>query len=220
MGRESKCGASSFWDLEDSNNVNEDSSHNDEEESGVNDNGNATISSLPHTTTNDSDSNDNENETKNPDAAKSLAECKTDLVVKLTDNKRKHMERKLSAAWRDAIILEEAKEDRMFRRDLTECLKSPTQVFATALENRSHSMAQMGSVFAQSMGILDMTENIHRFHQYLMNMNLNLQLQQISGQPQHQQQNNAPFERVYGHLSSNMSPDNNSENNNFYTHLP
>ena len=98
MGRESKCGASSFWDLEDSNNVNEDSSHNDEEESGVNDNGNATISSLPHTTTNDSDSNDNENETKNPDAAKSSAECKTDLVVKLIDNKRKHTERKSSAA--------------------------------------------------------------------------------------------------------------------------
>ena len=73
----------------------------------------------------------------------------------------------------------------MFRRDLTECLKSPTQVFATALENMSHSMAQMGSVFAQSMGILDMTENMHRFHQSLMNMNLNLQLQQISGQPHH-----------------------------------
>ena len=41
--------------LDDNNNFNEDSSHNDEEESGVNDNGNATISSLSHTTTNDSD---------------------------------------------------------------------------------------------------------------------------------------------------------------------
>ena len=220
MGRESKCGASSFWDLEDSNNVNEDSSHNDEEESGVNDNGNATISSLPHTTTNDSDSNDNENETKNPDAAKSSAECKTDLVVKLIDNKRKHTERKLSAAQRDAIILEEAREDRMFRRDLTEYLKSSTQVFATALESMSHSVAQMGSAFAQSMGILGMTENMHRFHQPCMNMNLNIQPRQIPGQPQHQQQNNGPFERVYRNLSSNMSPDNNSENNNFYAHLP
>ena len=41
---------------------------------------------------------------------------------------------------------------------------------------------------------------------------------QIPGQAQHQQQNNAPFESVYGNLS-NMSPDNNSENNNFYVHL-
>ena len=51
------------------------------------------------------------------------------------------------------------------------------------------------------MGILDMTENMHRFHQPLMNMNLNIQPRQITGQPQHQQQNNAPFEPVYGNLS-------------------
>ena len=58
------------------------------------------------------------------------AECKTDLVVKLIDNKWKHMERKSSAAQRDVIILEEAREDRMFHRDLTESLKSSTQEFA------------------------------------------------------------------------------------------
>ena len=41
---------------------------------------------MPHTTS-DSDSNDNENEMENRDVAKSLAEYKTDLVVKLIDNK-------------------------------------------------------------------------------------------------------------------------------------
>ena len=81
-------------------------------------------------------------------------------------------------------------------------------------------MAQMGSVFAQSMGILGMTENMHRFHQPFLNMNLNMQPRKIPGQPQYQQQNNAPFKPEYGNLSSNMSPDNNSENNNFYAHLP
>ena len=40
------------------------------------------------------------------------------------------MERKSSAAQRDVIILEEAREDRMFHRDLTESLKSSTQEFA------------------------------------------------------------------------------------------
>ena len=74
---------------------------------------------MPHTTTSDSDSNDNENEMENRDAAKSLAEYKTDLVVKLIDNKWKHMERKLSAAQRDVILLEEAREDWMFHsRDI------------------------------------------------------------------------------------------------------
>ena len=70
--------------------------------------------------------NDNENEMENPDAAKSSAEYRTDLVVKLIDKKPKHIERKLSAAQRDEILLEEAREDRMFRRDLAESLKSST----------------------------------------------------------------------------------------------
>ena len=78
-------------------------------------------------------------------------------------------------------------------RDLIESLKSSTQVFATALENKSCSMTQMGSVIAQSMGILGMPESIHRLHEPLMNMNLNMQTQQIPGQPQHHQQNNAPL---------------------------
>ena len=43
---------------------------------------------------------------ENPDAAKSSAEYKADLVVKLIDSKLKPMERKLSAAQRDAILLE------------------------------------------------------------------------------------------------------------------
>ena len=46
--------------LDDNNNFNEDSSHNDEGESGVNDNDKATISSLSHTANNDSDSNVND----------------------------------------------------------------------------------------------------------------------------------------------------------------
>ena len=58
--------------LEDNNNDIEDSSHNDDGESG--DNGNASISPFPQTTTNDSDSNDNNNnEMENLDVAKSSA---------------------------------------------------------------------------------------------------------------------------------------------------
>ena len=65
------------------------------------------------------------------------------------------MERRLSAAQRDTILLQEAKEDRMFRRELTDALKSSTHVFASALDNMSKSMAQMGSVFAQSMALFN-----------------------------------------------------------------
>ena len=59
--------------LEDNNNDIEDSSHNNDGESGDNDKGNASILPSPQTTTNDSDSNDNNNEMENLDAAKSSA---------------------------------------------------------------------------------------------------------------------------------------------------
>ena len=57
--------------LEDNNNDAEDSSHNDDGESG--DNGNASISPFPQTTTNDSDSNYNNNGMENLDAAKIIS---------------------------------------------------------------------------------------------------------------------------------------------------
>ena len=80
----------------------------------------------------------------------------------------------------------------------------------------SHSMAQMDQCLANPWGFRCDRKYMHRFHQPLMNMNLNIQPWQIPGQTQQQQQNNAPFKPVYRNLSSNMSPDNISENNNFY----
>ena len=77
----------------------------------------------------------------------------------------------------------------------------------------------MGSAFAQSMEMLDVTGNMDSFHQPPMNMNLNMQPRQIPRQPHHQQQNNDPCEPVYANLSI-ASPDNNSENINFFAHLP
>eukprot|EP00794_Sanderia_malayensis_P008481 gene8481-9385_t len=61
------------------------------------------------------------------------------------------MERRLSAAQRESILLDEAKEEKIFRKELTDALKSSTQSFATALESMSKSMTEIGTVFAKSM---------------------------------------------------------------------
>ena len=42
------------------------------------------------------------------------------VVKKLIDDKRRHLERKLSAAQRDALLLEDAKEEKHFRRELSD----------------------------------------------------------------------------------------------------
>ena len=44
-------------------------------------------------------------------------------VPKLIDNKRKHMERQLSAAQRNEILMNESKEDAQFKRDIAEATR-------------------------------------------------------------------------------------------------
>ena len=46
---------------------------------------------------------------------KRRANCDTQLI----DNKRKHLERSLSASQRDQLLIKEAKEDAQFRKDLS-----------------------------------------------------------------------------------------------------
>ena len=72
------------------------------------------------------------------------------VVPKLIDNKRKHLERTLSARQRDALLLEEAKEDKTFRKDLTDALKDSTKCIADGFQGFTQAMVQMSSVLGKS----------------------------------------------------------------------
>ncbi len=78
----------------------------------------------------------------------------TSAVPKLIDNKRKHLERRLSAAQRDALLLEENKDEKLFRKQLTETLKESTQSMAKALSSISQSMMHVGNAIAQNMQMM------------------------------------------------------------------
>lgn len=67
-----------------------------------------------------------------------------DHAAKLVDEKRKHLERRLSAAQRDALLLNEAKEDRAERKEFREMLKASNESFITALNKMSESMRTIG----------------------------------------------------------------------------
>ncbi len=54
-------------------------------------------------------------------------------VPKLIDNKRRHMEKSLSAAQRDQLLLNEAKEDKEIRKDLSDSLRESSVMFNAAL---------------------------------------------------------------------------------------
>ena len=64
-------------------------------------------------------------------------------VPALVDNKRKHLERNLSVAQQGKLLLDEAKEDAMFRREMTEAVNQSTKSFSDFVERLSFSLEVM-----------------------------------------------------------------------------
>ena len=72
----------------------------------------------------------------------------------LIDNKRKHLEKTLSAAQRDKLLLIEAREDSTFRKNLAEATKQSTELFSNALKDVSNSIVQVGNGISRSMEMM------------------------------------------------------------------
>ena len=72
-------------------------------------------------------------------------------VPKLIDNKRKQLERRLSAAKRDALFIEESKNDKVFRKELTSAIKESTTSMAQALQGISQSMVHVSTVLVKKV---------------------------------------------------------------------
>ena len=75
-------------------------------------------------------------------------------VVKLIDSKRKHLEINLSSAQRDQILINEAKEDAQFRKDLTQAIRESTESFSTSIKEVSDAMRGVGTGISQSVQML------------------------------------------------------------------
>ena len=94
-----------------------------------------------------------------PDSRKRKVES---TVPKLIDNKRKNMERQLSAAQRDQLLLQESREDSQFKRDIAEAMRQSNQTFSNCMQNMSTSLVQVAQSFTQSMEVMGralMTQN-------------------------------------------------------------
>ena len=75
-------------------------------------------------------------------------------VPKLIDNKRRHMEKSLSSAQRDQLLLSEAKDDKEIKQDLASSLRESSAMFNTALQNISLSMNNFGTNICKSIEML------------------------------------------------------------------
>ena len=73
---------------------------------------------------------------------------------RLVDNKRKHVERQLSASQRDQVLLNESKEDARFKRDIAEAIRQSNTTFAESMQQMSHSIAEVAHGFSRSAEML------------------------------------------------------------------
>ena len=65
------------------------------------------------------------------------------VVPQLIDNKRRHLEKNLSSAQRDKLLLAESREDSEIRKDLAAAMRDSTASFTSAMENIGRSMNSM-----------------------------------------------------------------------------
>ena len=75
-------------------------------------------------------------------------------VPKLIGNKRRHLERQLSAAKRDALIIQETKNNANFHIDLTEAILQSNEDFASSIQQMSSSVLQIPQGMVRSIEIL------------------------------------------------------------------
>ena len=62
-------------------------------------------------------------------------------VPKFIDQKRKHLEKKLSVAQRDKLLFEEAKEEASFRQELSDSLNQSNDNFLKAMDSFSKTVS-------------------------------------------------------------------------------
>ena len=99
---------------------------------------------------------------------------KVNCVPKLIDSKRKHLEKKLSEAQRDELLIKEVKEDGLFRKELAEAMRESTKSFYRSIESVSKAMTDLGAGVCRSIEMLSQAlqptvrahENNNLFYQH------------------------------------------------------
>ena len=80
-------------------------------------------------------------------------------VPRLIDEKRKNLEKGLSARQRDQLLFKESKDDAAFRKELCESIRQSNEQFADAMKSMSNSFVQVAESMKMS---LDALSNLSR----------------------------------------------------------
>ena len=75
-------------------------------------------------------------------------------IPKLIDNKRKHLERQLSASQRDQIFINESKEEAQFKKDIAEAIRQSNQTLGQCMQQMSMSILQVAQGMTRSVEVM------------------------------------------------------------------
>ena len=119
----------------------------------------------------------------------------TKIVFIDLDNKRRHLEKRLSQSQRDEILLKEAKEEGLFKMELCQAIKDSNEVFADAMSDMSKSftlMAETMKVSIQQMVMIQQQQHYSMISAYQPGHNSHLwSAQQAQRRPVFHIMNNA-----------------------------
>ena len=102
-----------------------------------------------------------------------------DQAPVLVDEKRKHLERKLSSAQRDSLLLREAKDDAQFKKDMCSAMHESTAAFSESLKEISTAMTNIAIGICRSVEVLSQAILHQGQRQQPINQNLFYQNDQI-----------------------------------------
>ena len=86
-------------------------------------------------------------------------------------NKRKHLERNLSASQRDQLLIKEAKEDSQFKKELAEVMRDSSAKFSESVKVIGQSITDLGAGTSRSIEMLS-GAIMHQAHPLPVNQNL------------------------------------------------
>ena len=101
-------------------------------------------------TNNEPSSGKGANETRNSGVNKRKRKS-DNIIPKLIDNKRAHLEKKLSVSQRDSILLAEAQEDVALRREIINSINNSNEIFSNAIAGITDSIKMLSETLVKSM---------------------------------------------------------------------
>ncbi len=133
---------------------------------------------------------------------------RVDQVPQLVDEKRKHLERRLSAAQRDNLLLKEAKDDALFKKDMCDAIRELTATLSESVKEIGNGMNNIGNGICRSIEVLAQALMQPNQHHQPMNQNLFYQNDQMfhhpGGTQTHQLNDNVNSQNSQGSYGSQL----------------